>query len=451
MIGKLKEEKGQAMVLLVLAFIVLLGFTALAIDGGMVYSDRRTSQNAADAASLAGAGEAGAQIRAAGAAAIKENWDCTMFTSGSRWTAITQAAINSASSNNFTIGALSTTPGPLEDDYVYVYCNPKDPGPPYLDVQVKIKKLTNTSFAHFIYNGPLENQVDAVARVEPPPPEAEGSCIISLTDKCTGTDKGTRIEGTSKTHLIGCGAWSNSCTIFNGCSGEFTADNLSYITTSDWDTVDECMDVGPIVQEDNQLKIDIPEPDCGAKPAHPPKENGSPDADPTPIDPGWYDTIKVTGSKNLTMNPGLYCVDGGGFDFSGGTLIGNGVTIVLYGNKGFTAAGTATITLSAPPVGCETSSPSCSPAVGGLLIWVPASNKDNVILTGTTSSSFVGTVFVQEGGGTIILAGTSELASPTFGLSLIGDSVKITGGGMVDITYDSSKTYHGPAFMEMAK
>jgi Flp pilus assembly protein TadG len=46
-------EKGQSMVLIVLGIFVLFGFTALAIDGGMVYSDRRNAQNAADAAALA--------------------------------------------------------------------------------------------------------------------------------------------------------------------------------------------------------------------------------------------------------------------------------------------------------------------------------------------------------------------------------------------------------------
>jgi uncharacterized membrane protein len=159
MFDKITTEKGQAMVLLVLAFIVLLGFAALAIDGGMVYSDRRISQNAADAASLAGAGEAGAQIRLAGAAALKENWNCAMFTTGAVWTAITQAAIDSAASNNFTISALSTIPGPVDIDYVYVLCNPKTPGPPYLDVQVKIKKQTETSFAHSI---PLHRKVRVI-------------------------------------------------------------------------------------------------------------------------------------------------------------------------------------------------------------------------------------------------------------------------------------------------
>lgn len=48
-------ERGQAIVLLAVTIVVLLGFTALAIDGGMVYADRRRAQNGADAAALAGA------------------------------------------------------------------------------------------------------------------------------------------------------------------------------------------------------------------------------------------------------------------------------------------------------------------------------------------------------------------------------------------------------------
>ena len=59
MYGKyLNSEKGQSVVLLAAAFIAMLGFAALAIDGGMVYADRRFAQNAADTAALAGGGAA---------------------------------------------------------------------------------------------------------------------------------------------------------------------------------------------------------------------------------------------------------------------------------------------------------------------------------------------------------------------------------------------------------
>ena len=50
-----KSEKGQALVIIALAAVGLFAFTALAIDGGRVFSDRRHAQNAADTAALAAA------------------------------------------------------------------------------------------------------------------------------------------------------------------------------------------------------------------------------------------------------------------------------------------------------------------------------------------------------------------------------------------------------------
>jgi len=48
-------ERGQALVVFVLSAVVLFGMTALAIDVGSILHERRDLQNAADAASLAGA------------------------------------------------------------------------------------------------------------------------------------------------------------------------------------------------------------------------------------------------------------------------------------------------------------------------------------------------------------------------------------------------------------
>lgn len=49
-----KRESGQLMVLAAMGMAVFMGFAALAVDLGYAYSERRTSQNAADAAALAG-------------------------------------------------------------------------------------------------------------------------------------------------------------------------------------------------------------------------------------------------------------------------------------------------------------------------------------------------------------------------------------------------------------
>lgn len=50
----LGEEKGSVMILVVLALVVLIGFTGLVIDGGQAYLTKSRLQNAADAGALAG-------------------------------------------------------------------------------------------------------------------------------------------------------------------------------------------------------------------------------------------------------------------------------------------------------------------------------------------------------------------------------------------------------------
>jgi hypothetical protein len=52
-----REESGQTLLIAVLAMTVLLGFTAMAIDIGMFFQDRRHFQNSADAMALAGVAE----------------------------------------------------------------------------------------------------------------------------------------------------------------------------------------------------------------------------------------------------------------------------------------------------------------------------------------------------------------------------------------------------------
>lgn len=55
--GRKGKESGQVLVVAVFAMAVLLGMTALAVDVGFFFHERRNLQNAADAAALAGAQE----------------------------------------------------------------------------------------------------------------------------------------------------------------------------------------------------------------------------------------------------------------------------------------------------------------------------------------------------------------------------------------------------------
>jgi hypothetical protein len=49
------SERGQSMVLIAMLMVVLIGLSALVLDGGLGFAKRRQAQNAADAAALAGA------------------------------------------------------------------------------------------------------------------------------------------------------------------------------------------------------------------------------------------------------------------------------------------------------------------------------------------------------------------------------------------------------------
>jgi Flp pilus assembly protein TadG len=53
----MRNERGQAMVLVVFAIIAMIAMAGLALDGGRLHTQRRQAQNAADAAAVAGARE----------------------------------------------------------------------------------------------------------------------------------------------------------------------------------------------------------------------------------------------------------------------------------------------------------------------------------------------------------------------------------------------------------
>src|SRR4029079_4834468 len=85
-----KHESGQALPLLALALVALLGFAALALDGGKLYTEQRRAQAAADNAVMA--------------AAFVQMSDST--TTVAQWSA---AAYANAARNGYNIGGPGTT------------------------------------------------------------------------------------------------------------------------------------------------------------------------------------------------------------------------------------------------------------------------------------------------------------------------------------------------------
>jgi Flp pilus assembly protein TadG len=442
---KYRGERGQALIMLAISLVVLLGFTALAIDGSLIYSDRRQWQNSVDATSLAGAGSAGKylidhDIKAG-------NWSCN----SSVWSSVKKAAEDTAISlmkdkYDLTINAVNSKDSNTEN-YVYVQCYTD-----YLDVEVSVTVDTHTSLVHFVYQGEVKNKVIAVTRIYISAPVGAGGSLISLTDSCD-QKQGIRFSGGGKeeeddegeyiadVYLLGGGAYSNSCVWAEG-RVHVHAENGEILYIDEAIILDNAT-VEPEPQQTNEKNdIVIPPPQCTTAQYVSAPGSGT-------IGPGNYTGIKTTGS-GLTLNPGLYCLTGN-FEITGGEVIGDGVTIYLKSGS-YSVSGNPVIKLSAPEVGCEATDPTidgCPPAVGGLLMYLDPTNGSNVEIEGSTGSRYSGTVYAPAPGSIIKIGGTTSTESLEAGVQAIGYTIHVHGNGTLNLIYDEGLFYHTPTKLDL--
>ncbi len=425
------------MAFLAIVFVVLVVIAALAIDGGMLFSDRRHAQNAADASSLAGGSGAAYYMRL-------HNVNYNAFVCGTSGTTSTAyaaetAAITQSALNDYVID------NDVSDNHgVDVVCAINDLGSyedKHLDIITKITRDTATNFAHLIYDGPWRNEVEAITRIYPPAPLAFGKAIVALNaSACSGNSNGVIFSGTSNTTVTGGGVWSNGCLTGNGTSFTVTVNNggvgfagtstgaLTNINPSPQHVPSELPDYSTIVQE----------PNCAGL-----SNRAVPLVGDATLEPGIYQKIKWTGGA-LTFNPGLYCVtDSQGMEINGGSVSGNGVTI-------FVQTGGITINGNVSPVDLRAPEelPDPFPAVPGILIYLANGNTNTVSITGNSTSFYLGTVYAPDGD--LYFSGTSGTNS-IFNTQLIGNNVEVSGGATIDINFNDEENYEKPPYMDLLK
>ena len=430
-------EEGQVLAFLALCFVVLLGFAALALDGGMLYSDRRHAQNTADASSLAGGSGAAFFMRTQGV-----NYNA--FICGTSGTINTQnaaetAAIYSASLNDYVID------NDISDRHgVTVTCGITDLGSyedKHIDVTTHITRDTSTNFAHLIYDGQLRNQVEAVTRVYPPAPLAFGKAIIALNEgACSGNKIGVIFSGSSTTTVTGGGVWSNGCLTGNGTSFNVTVNDggvgFAGSSTGTLTNINPAPEYIPQPLPDYSTVVS--EPNCTGLP-----NRVVPNSGPATLEPGMYDEINWTGGV-LSLNPGLYCITGSkGMSINGGELHGNGVTLFLV-------AGGVTINGNVSPVDLRApeETPDPAPAIPGILFYLANGNSSTMSVTGNSTSFYLGTVYAPDGD--LYFSGSSG-TNPTFNTQLIGNNVEVSGGAVIDINFNDDENFEKPPYMDMLK
>ncbi len=327
---KTNIEKAQSLLLIAIAMLALLGLTAIAIDGGNVYRDRRQAQNAADNAALAAS------------LAITQNQD---------WQ---QAASARAGQNGYLNDGIRSV--------VEVYHPPVEG--PYAGnteyVQVIITSHVSTYFSSIVGVSQLTNRVQAVARARPPQALFNGNAIVGLAPTAC---KAVEFQGNAQMNITGNGLFVNSncscnqtAAFFNN-SGSGTL-NVPYIHSVG------CVKYKPGAVNAGDIQVGV---------------------QPLPYPPSWLPPIpacdytwnNLVGTHSLSS--GVHCVSGNFRINANDVLSGNGVTIVVYGEVSWNGG---TVTLSAP-----TSGPTA-----GLLLYLPITNSNSITFNGNASWNIRGTI-----------------------------------------------------------
>jgi hypothetical protein len=454
------------MVIFALALTGLLVFTGLAVDGGMLYFQRRNAQTAADSAAFAGG---------------------YAVTRGLGWnaTALARAAANGFNNDVVTNWVTVT----------YPYTPPNTSGSNYIRVVIRARVKTN--FIHLVFPGLVETTSEAVVKVTAASPVGGNNALVGTSPTDCDT---VLVNGTTSVTVSGGNIFSNSTAGSQTCQSmekkgstnvlNVTGGNI--LVAGGYDSTGQSLHVSPMPTQGvpQMSTLYFPAPSCLASSnfsAHSNTSNHNVTVGSnTTIYDGVYSNITLHNGDHLTMNPGLYCITGD-FTMTGGQLDGSGVTIVMLGGSidltGNGQAGSATATPTPLPTATPVhghgggggggggtsndvvtlSAPSTSPTnyvstdgstynyVGMLIFADPtkytgSSDQDNIKIGGSDGNSYTGTIYAPNT--TCDLSGNS--GTVTYNSQIYCYTVNLSGGADLSFVFNSNQNWPVPPQLELS-
>lgn len=486
-----RREQGQVLVLIILAIVGMLGFAALAVDLGRVFSERRRAQNAADAAVMAAA------YRGQGVTVTSGN-------TTPRANAARTAADASLRLNDYVDDHINQADGlPVEIQVHY----PPISGPYAGNVnyyQVIIYQDVEKVFSHFVFGGLLDFTVEAVAQAETSMGMMEGNAIVALSpDTCgalwfTGTSDirirdGGALSLSRRTGDLGiCNGDTSTASDPNSCvsglsdgSGAVILDEGHQITIhgrfrdASGGGLKSVNDSGTVVSTDPNTLANV----CAPIPPMPVAPKPICPIDDTDVDgdgnrteprPGVFDPVNLLGE--IYMNPGtyeaplffngpndkirlkegLYCLKEG-LIAQNGNITGSKVMFYVEGGSFILSGQVSASLLAATDLqGAILSDGTIDPDFqwGGMLLYMPYENQNEVVLGAGSQSFYTGTIYApgprprspsdnpNDPKYKCIIGG----GSGTIGLnaSVICDTVKLDGNASIDIKYNADANFKFP-------
>lgn len=352
-----RDERGNALMIAGAALPLLIGSVGLATDTIQWSLWKRQLQRAADSAAFAGS--------------------LQKFHEGTATDGVNRDLVNN---NHLWVSLLGTYPQISE---------PADTANVTNAVEVTLAVQQDLSFSSmFMPNAPTITATGRAGGV------ASGEfCVVALEKE---NNSGIIIQG-SATVNMGCGMISNSpaASISVGVNG-----NAHNVTAEPVAGVGGVPDINGVT---NEVSNHLPQPDpyedkydtdipagtsCGNMNAN--KDNAASTNQLTVLKPGCYtgnNSFKFT-NGNYELKPGVYYLNNADFDAQGGTITGDGVTIILTGSTPgqLKLNGNSTVDLTAPTTG----------AFANMLLIqseaASASNNANIV-NGTANSNFDGAFY----------------------------------------------------------
>lgn len=393
-----RHERGQVLVLVVLGMVALMGITALVVDGGNVFLDRRNAQNAADSAALA---SALARVRG-------ENFVQR---------ANEVAALNGYNNDGATSNVQVFSP-PIDGEHVgdIEY------------IQIVITSRVDTFFGGVIGREFIINRVSSVTRTKTPE-LAEliyGYAVVSLapTSDCENR-KSFWLYEEATLDITGGGVFINSdnpdCALLQQANGSIRIRDGYPITIVGGASIQKPQLLTPYPPSTGRTPIPYPPPFM------PPKVGCSKQAEISEtgysMSAGSWDEDTFPPPDVHELGKGIYCVNN--FIVDGIHLSGSNVTFVVNGELYW--GGTATLELSATKKG----------ELAGLLVYMPIDNHSKVVLNASGRSSIKGTILAP--GATIHINGNDSKNG--FHSQIIGYRIEAKGNSNVVIKYNDEQNY----------
>jgi hypothetical protein len=409
------RRRGAVAAQAAVCFTVLLGVAALTLDGGLLLVQRRFAQATADAAALAAATEL---FRNRASIGVQNGWDPG---NAGHSSALAMAAANGFT-NDGTTNTVQVNIPPSSGNFT----DPtKFPG----FAEVIVTYYQPRLFSGMFGSGKLTIQARAVAREVVTPLNFS---ILTLAP--TGTS--LLVSGNTSITVpapVVIDSSSSSALQLNGNSSSMTASMISMVgnfSNSGGAGVNPPPTTGAQSVPDPLASLAAPDPTTipgGVQSSSPMTIKGG----TAVLNPGVYQGgISVTNGAQVTLNPGIYYMEGGGLSIQnpGTTVKGSGVLIYNGETNGATnnPSSVGPVALQAGAV--MSISPMTTGTWQGISIFQDRSAKAAVTLAGGAGTNITGLVYAPLSNVTVI--GGSNIVE---GTSFISNTLNVQGGSSFSV------------------